>query len=132
MKLKLDENGLPELKDGQPVYVHDDGKEVAIDVPAMQLRIGQLNEEAKNHRLEATEATEKLAGFEGIDAADASLPRHGHQLGQGRRQRQVPRRRLHQGRHQGLIPPAPSTTNQRPRSHRDSGGVFCGGKGTLK
>jgi hypothetical protein len=72
VKLKLDANGVPEIQDGKPVYVHGDGKEVAIDVPAMQVRIGQLNEEAENHRLKAKDATEKLAGFEGIDDADAA------------------------------------------------------------
>ena len=29
MKLKLDENGHVVVQDGKPVYVHDDGKEVA-------------------------------------------------------------------------------------------------------
>jgi hypothetical protein len=67
VKLELDANGVPEIQDGKPVYVHDDGKEVAIDVPAMQLRIGQLNEEAKNHRLAAKAATDKLATFAGIE-----------------------------------------------------------------
>lgn len=31
MKLKLDENGYVVVQDGKPVYVHDDGKEVAFD-----------------------------------------------------------------------------------------------------
>ena len=48
MKLKLDDPGHAVIQDGKPVFVHDDGKEVAIDVPAMQLRIGQLNEEGKS------------------------------------------------------------------------------------
>ena len=73
MKLKLDDQGHAVIQDGKPVYVHDDGKEVAIDVPAMQTRIGQLNEESKTHRLKAKDATEKLAGFEGIEDADAAI-----------------------------------------------------------
>lgn len=67
MKLKLDENGNVAVQDGKPVYLADDGKEMAIDVPAMQARIGALNEEAKTHRLKAKEATERLAAFEGIE-----------------------------------------------------------------
>ena len=72
MKLKLDDQGHAVIQDGKPVFVHDDGKEVAIDVPAMQTRIGDLNEESKNHRLKAKDATEKLAGFEGIEDAEAA------------------------------------------------------------
>ena len=33
MKLKLDENGNAALSDGKPVYVHDDGREVARQHP---------------------------------------------------------------------------------------------------
>ena len=43
MKLKLDDQGHAVIQDGKPVFVHDDGKEVAIDVPTMQTRIGDLN-----------------------------------------------------------------------------------------
>jgi hypothetical protein len=56
VKLKLDENGVPELKDSQPVYAHDDGEEFAADVPALFAKISALNEEARNHRLVATAA----------------------------------------------------------------------------
>ncbi|MBT7161567.1 MAG: hypothetical protein HN849_16690 [Victivallales bacterium] len=51
MNLKLDENGVPELKDSKPVYAHDDGEEFAADVPAPFAKISALNEEARDRRL---------------------------------------------------------------------------------
>jgi len=72
VKLKLDENGVPVIQDGQPVYVHEDGKEVAVDVPQLFGKIGQLNEEAKTHRLKAKEALDRLASFDGIEDPDAA------------------------------------------------------------
>ncbi len=57
MKLKLDENGYVVVQDGKPVYVHDDGKEVAFDAPQTVQKISTLNGEAKQHR-EAKEAAE--------------------------------------------------------------------------
>ena len=72
MKLKLDENGNVVVQDGKPVYVYDDGKEVAYDVPAAVAKIGSLNAEAKQHR-EAKEAAEaKLKAFDGIENAEAA------------------------------------------------------------
>lgn len=67
MKLKLDDSGNAVLQDGKPVYVHDDGKEVAFDAPATVATITRLNAEAKTHR-EGKEAAEKLLkGFDGIE-----------------------------------------------------------------
>lgn len=57
MKLKLDESGNAVVKDGNPVYVHDDGKEIAFDAPGTVATIGRLNAEAKTYR-EAKEAIE--------------------------------------------------------------------------
>ncbi|WGY37387.1 DUF6651 domain-containing protein [Pseudomonas aeruginosa] len=72
MKLKLDENGNAVLQEGRPVYVHEDGKEVAFDAPATVATIARLNAEAKTHR-EGKEAAEKLLkGFEGIEDAAAA------------------------------------------------------------
>ena len=34
MKLKLDDKGAVVVQDGKPVYVTDDGKEIAFDAPA--------------------------------------------------------------------------------------------------
>lgn len=66
MKLKLDEAGHVVVSDGKPVYVRDDGTEVAFDAPGTVATISRLNGEAKGHR-EAKEAAEaKLKPFEGI------------------------------------------------------------------
>lgn len=66
MKLKLDDAGHVVVSDGKPVYVHDDGREIAFDAPGTVATISRLNGEAKSHR-EAKEAAEaKLKGFEGI------------------------------------------------------------------
>lgn len=48
MKLKLDDNGNAVLQDGKPVYVHDDGKEIAFDA----LQAGKLR-----HRLKFYQST---------------------------------------------------------------------------
>lgn len=73
MKLKLDDKGAAVLQDGKPVYVHDDGKEVAFDAPAAVNKIGQLNREAQTHR-EAKEAAEtKLAAFKDITDPAAAI-----------------------------------------------------------
>ena len=67
MKLKLDDKGAVVVQDGKPVYVMDDGKEVAFDAPATRDTIARLNSEARTHR-EGKEAAEtKLKAFEGIE-----------------------------------------------------------------
>lgn len=73
MKLKIDENGHVVVQDGNPVYVHEDGKEVAFDAPGTVATISRLNGEAKTHR-EAKEAAEtKLKEFEGLDDPKAAI-----------------------------------------------------------
>ncbi|MGX2950047.1 hypothetical protein ACWIUA_03935 [Ursidibacter sp. B-7004-1] len=67
MKLKLDENGHVVVQNGCPVYVYDDGKEVAYDVPQAVSKITALNAEAKKHREEKESVEAKLKAFEGID-----------------------------------------------------------------
>ncbi|AMR77673.1 DUF6651 domain-containing protein [Cupriavidus nantongensis] len=72
MKLKLDEQGNVVLQDGKPVYIHDDGKEVAFDAPSAVSKITALNAEARSHR-EAKEAAEtKLKAFDGIEDGEAA------------------------------------------------------------
>jgi hypothetical protein len=72
VKLKLDAEGHVVVQDGKPVYIHDDGKEAAVDVAATVATISRLNGEAKGHR-EAKEAAEaKLKVFEGIEDGDAA------------------------------------------------------------
>lgn len=70
MKLKLDENGNVVVQDGKPVYVYDDGKEVAYDVPAAVAKISALNAEAKQHREAKELAESKLKAFDGIENAE--------------------------------------------------------------
>lgn len=73
MKLKLDENNNVVVKDGMPVYVHADGKEIPFDANKATVKIAELNGEAKQHR-EAKEAVEaKLKAFEGIADPKAAI-----------------------------------------------------------
>jgi hypothetical protein len=67
MKLKLDTDGHVVVQDGKPVYVHDDGKEVAFDAAATVATISRLNGEAKGHRERAEAAEGKLKAFDGIE-----------------------------------------------------------------
>lgn len=72
MKLKLDDQGNAVLQDGKPVYVYDDGKELAFDAPGTVATITRLNGEAKSHR-EGKEAAEKaLKAFDGIEDGAAA------------------------------------------------------------
>jgi hypothetical protein len=73
MKLKLDDQGHAVLQDGKPVYVHDDGKEIAFDAPGTVATISRLNGEAKSHRERAEAAESTLKGFEGIADPAAAL-----------------------------------------------------------
>lgn len=72
MKLKLDESGNVVLKDGLPVYVHEDGKEIAFDAPAAMAKISDLNGESAGHRRAAKAANEKLDVFGDMDP-DAAI-----------------------------------------------------------
>jgi len=72
MKLKIGEDGKAEVRNEKPVYITDDGKEVEFDVPGAMAKIGELNNEAKTHRLDAKAAKEKLASFAGIEDPEAA------------------------------------------------------------
>lgn len=72
MKLKLDDAGHAVLADGKPVYVHDDGKEVAFDAAGTVQTIARLNGEAKSHRERAEAAEARYKPFEGIEDASAA------------------------------------------------------------
>jgi len=74
LKLKLDDQGHAVLQDGKPVYVHDDGKEVAFDAAGTVTTISRLNREAQTHREGKDAAETALKAFEGI--ADPSAARH--------------------------------------------------------
>ena len=73
MKLKLNEDGFAVVQNGKPVYVHDDGKEVAFDAPATVQTITRLNSEAKSHRERAEAAEKTLKTFEGIADPAAAI-----------------------------------------------------------
>src|ERR1700755_688062 len=70
MKLKLDDKGAVVVQDDKPVYVADDGKEIALDYPGTLATISRLNGEAKGHRERAEAAEGKLKIFEGIEDAE--------------------------------------------------------------
>jgi len=72
MKLKLDDAGHVVVSDGRPVYVHDDGKEVAFDVIGTVNTISRLNGEARQHRERAEQAEARVKVFDGIEDADAA------------------------------------------------------------
>lgn len=74
MKLKLDADGHAVLEGGHPVYVHDDGKEIAFDAARTTETIKRLNGEAQTHREAKEQALnqvgtlqQQLKVFEGID-----------------------------------------------------------------
>lgn len=71
MQLKLDENGHVVVQDGKPVYVHDDGKELAFDAKQAFDKINALSNEAKNHRIAKEQAQAGLQAFDGLDAEQA-------------------------------------------------------------
>ena len=73
MKLKLDEQGHVVVQEGKPVYVHDDGKEIAHDAQATVQTISRLNSEAKSHRERAEAAEKTLKTFEGIADPAAAI-----------------------------------------------------------
>ena len=73
MKLKLTPEGHAVVQDGKPVYVHDDGKEVAFDAPGTVATISRLNGEAKGHRERAEAAEAKLKPFEAITDPAAAV-----------------------------------------------------------
>jgi len=71
MTLKMDEDGHVVISDNKPVYVYEDGKEIAFDVSQSLLKIKELNSESKTNR-EASEALQqKLETWEGLDPEEA-------------------------------------------------------------
>ncbi len=57
---------------GRPVYIHDDGKELAFDAPGTVATISRLNGEARGHRERAEKAETALKAYDGIDDARAA------------------------------------------------------------
>ena len=73
MKLKLDTNGAVVLQDGAPVYIKDDGSEIAFDGAKAFAKIGQLTGENTVYRKRFEDAESKLKGFDGIADPAAAL-----------------------------------------------------------
>lgn len=75
MKLKtveIDGKQYAEVQDGKPLFVEDDGKEVAFDAVGTRSTITRLNSEAKQHRERAEAAEKTMKAFEGIEDAAAA------------------------------------------------------------
>jgi hypothetical protein len=75
MKLKtvtIDGKVYAEVQEDRPVYLADDGKEIAFDAPGTIANIGKLNGEAKANRERAEKAERDLKGFEGIADPEAA------------------------------------------------------------
>jgi len=67
MKLKLDDSGNAALKDGKPVYIADDGRELALDAASLYATVAELgvSERAAAQKLAQKQA--QLDKFAGID-----------------------------------------------------------------
>lgn len=75
MKLKTIEVGgvtYALIENGNPVYTHDDGRDVAFDAPATVTTINRITEESKGFKTRAQSAETKLAAFDGIDDPEAA------------------------------------------------------------
>lgn len=71
MKLKtvtIDGKTYAEVQDEKPIFVGDDGKEIAFDAPSTVATISRLNGEARDHRLGKEKAEGLLKAYEGLDA----------------------------------------------------------------
>lgn len=71
MKLKLNDDGYAEVKDGKPVYVDDGGKEHTFDAPAMRSSFDKLNEKLTSAEKERDEAKGVLEKFGDTDPEKA-------------------------------------------------------------
>lgn len=71
MKLKLDENGNAVLQEGVPVWVDDNGTELAYDVSKLLSKLSAVNAESAGRRKELDDLNAKFKQFEGIDPEKA-------------------------------------------------------------
>lgn len=72
MKLKTDASGNAVLKDGCPVYVAEDGAELALDAAKLYGQVRELTTEAAGKRKALKEAEDKLSQFAGIEDPKAA------------------------------------------------------------
>lgn len=80
MKLKLDENGHVVVKDGFPVWVAEDGAEIAYNVPDLVNKISAVNAESAGRRKDIDALTSQLKAFDGIDPEKAKADVLAHVL----------------------------------------------------
>jgi hypothetical protein len=73
MKLKLNEQGHVVVQDGNPVYVHEDGKEIPFNAVTTLATISRLNGEARGHRERAEGLEAKFKPYESIKDVAAAL-----------------------------------------------------------
>lgn len=74
MKLKLDKDGHVVVDDsGNPIYVHDDGKEVPFDAMSAMNKIASLNKESADRRHEIKSLNTTLETFKGIEDPEAAI-----------------------------------------------------------
>lgn len=71
MKLKRDASGNVVVQDEKPVYVRDDGSDVAFDAPATIATIKRISDERDTARTELNAAKEAAEPFKGLDAKAA-------------------------------------------------------------
>lgn len=71
--VKVGDDEFIEMKNGKPVYIDDNGKEIEFDVPHAMSSIDRLQKEAKSHRVAKEEAEAKLKDFEGIEDPAAAI-----------------------------------------------------------
>ena len=72
MKLKTDASGNAVLQDGKPVYVSDDGAELALDAADLYGQVKRLTGENRDHRKAKQDAETKLAQYADIDDPKAA------------------------------------------------------------
>jgi hypothetical protein len=72
MKLKTDASGNAVLQDGNPVYVADDVKELALDAAKLYGQVRELTTEAAGKRKALKEAEDKLAQYAEIEDPKAA------------------------------------------------------------
>ena len=73
MKLKLDDKGNAVVLDGKPVYVQDDGKEVAYDVSDLVHKVNARAAQSQRVEDENKELKAKLLAFDGIEDPKAAI-----------------------------------------------------------
>lgn len=68
MPWKVDDAGQMEIMDGNPVFIHPDGREEPFNGDSALIRLGELKNEAKTHRQKYAELKKKVQPI--LDAAD--------------------------------------------------------------